>query len=486
MPLNAHELMTTILPAIELTQRRALCVALLLIVFAGCPNKPNEDGGVKGSKAKPAPLVVLVADDPPLAAAIAREWRGRTEEDLTVRDLTLDQLSRASRIPGDVVIFPPGHLGEFAERSFIVPLENQLLEEADFHYRDIFDLMRLRELRWSGRTYAAPLGSPQLLLCYRADLFDRIALPPPTDWRSYHQAVERFAQHADHADQLPTIEPLADGWAGQTLLARAAGYAVHRDQLSPLFRLGTLEPLIDQPPFVRALEELVAAVKAAKADKMRTSPAEAFQAIASGQCVMALAWPTSGVSGELPPSRAGKLAFAALPASRQAYHFATSTWNDRDAEDTGVVPLLSIAGRVAAISASSQDAARAGGLVIWLAGRDTSEHVGPTSAATTLFRQSQVAHSGRWTPQLTADESRQYAETLAGTLSRPKAMNGLTLPGRRDYLAALDRAVADALGGKPAAEALAAAANQWREITSERGEEAQRRAHSHSLGQSTQ
>ena len=58
-----------------------------------------------------------------------------------------------------------------------------------------------------------------------------------------------------------TIEPLAPGWAGLVLLARAAPYAKHRDNYSALFDIETMEPLVAGPPFVQALEELVAAAK---------------------------------------------------------------------------------------------------------------------------------------------------------------------------------------------------------------------------------
>ena len=51
------------------------------------------------------------------------------------------------------------------------------------------------------------------------------------------------------------------GWAGIVLLARAAPYATHPSNYSKLFSIETMEPLVDGPPFVRALEELVATAR---------------------------------------------------------------------------------------------------------------------------------------------------------------------------------------------------------------------------------
>jgi ABC-type glycerol-3-phosphate transport system substrate-binding protein len=483
------------------------CTAAILLVFlAGCPSAPVAVPGQPSAFVK-KPLVLLVAEDPQLGQAIAREWRGRTEEELTVRDISFAELTKATRLPGDAVIFESGLIGQLAERGLIVPLENSALEDADFNYRDIFDHVRLREMRWANRTVAAALGSPQLLLCYRSDIFEKLGLEPPTDWTEYQQALERLADRANLGDLAPPAdqpwyashEPLADGWAGQLLLARAAAYALHRDQVSPLFRFDKMTPLIDQPPYVRALEELVAAAKASRGADARLSPSEAFAALRAGHCALALTWPTAGATTEstTPTRRASegppastpdsrqqpKISFARLPGGRQAYRFATQTWEMRSEEFPEHIPLLSISGRMAAVTASSADAHRAAGFVLWLAGRDVSQQIGPHSQATTLFRNSQVASSSRWTPALSPEASRQYAETLAATRAAPRAFPGLLLPGRLDYLAALDEAVRQALADQPAAEALAAAAQKWREITDLLGVENQLRANSRSLGQ---
>jgi ABC-type glycerol-3-phosphate transport system substrate-binding protein len=139
---------------------------------------------------------------------------------------------------------------------------------------------------------------------------------------------------------------------------------------------------------------------------------------------------------------------------------------------------------MAAVTSSSADPRRAQGFVVWLTSREASSQVGPHSAATTLFRKSQTAGAVRWTGGLADDAARQYAEVLSQTLSLPRAFPGLRLPGRLDYLAALDKAVRQAVRGeKPAAEALAEAAKSWQETTDELGLQQQRRANARSLGQ---
>src|SRR5262249_12280842 len=160
------------------------------------------------------------------------------------------------------------------------------------------------------------------------------------------------------------------------------------------------------------------------------------------------------------------LRFALLPGSGQAYRYGTRRWDERSADESRHVPLLPVAGRMAAVASSSTDRRRAQGFVVWLAGSDVSQQVAPHSLATTLVSQSQMAGAGRWTGSLGPAASHSYTEALAQSLTLPRALTGVVLPGRADYLAALDRAVHATLSGeKTAAAALSEAAKRWREIT---------------------
>jgi len=463
---------------------------LAALWLGGCPG--NSPPPLSATKTLP-PLTVLVVDDPALGQAIAREGRGYEghEEEIKVQDLSLAEAEKAGRLPGDVVVFPAGLIGQFAEPGLILPLEETALEAADFHHRDVFAPLRMGEMRWGNRTLAVTLGSPRLLLAYRADIFEKLALQPPADWTEYQAALERLADREQLGDLAPpaeqpwhaTVEPLAEGWAGQLLLARAAAYALHRDQVSPLFKFDSLEPLIAEPPYRRALEELLAAAKAGQFAEQALTPAAALDELLAGRAAMALTWPaptSPAAKSEVPP----KIGFAMLPGSPTAYNFATKSWDKRSEDQASRVPLLALSGRLGAVSSSSADPARAAGFLAWMAGREAGVVIAPTSAATTIFRSSQVASPGPWTKCLPADAAGQYADALAQTMALPRTFPGLRLPGRSEYLAALDEAVRQAAAGKqPPAEALAAAAEKWRAATQRLGTQQQQRANARSLGQ---
>jgi ABC-type glycerol-3-phosphate transport system substrate-binding protein len=371
-----------------------------------------------------------------------------------------------------------------------VPLDDKGLASDKFERREIFDQVRLRDVSWGNRTVAVPLGSPQLLLAYRRDLLDAAGLTLPQTWAEYQQVIERLApvpREGEPKEGEPkiaaTAEPLADGWAGNVLLARAAAYVTHRDQVSPLFHYTTLEPLITSAPYVRALDELVAAQKHSPPASPLT-PSQALAELCAGRAAMAITWPRpAGVKddplGKLP------IGFALLPGSREAYNFPQKKWEPRKDGEEVHVPLLGIAGRLAAVTSTTADAGQAQSFLVWLASREMSPLVGPSSSETTMHRDSHLADPTRWASGLDAAAAKSYADALKQSTALQRFVS-LRLPGRDEYLAALDKAVQSAVAGQQScADALAAASARWQEITAARGLEKQRQALHRSLGQPT-
>ncbi len=136
------------------------------------------------------------------------------------------------------------------------------------------------------------------------------------------------------------------------------------------------------------------------------------------------------------------------------------------------------------VSAASEHTDAAFELLLWLTDPQWSSQVFAASPSTTLFRSGQVASPKAWVESnVSATAGRQYAEQTEETLARRQFLASLRLPGRADYLAALDEAVQAAVRGrqKPA-EALKAAAEEWRAISKRLGVERQKAAYLHSLG----
>jgi ABC-type glycerol-3-phosphate transport system substrate-binding protein len=466
-------------------------ILLLSVILAGCP-QPSAAPSGGNSATNTQPLRLLVVDDEALGQAIGREWQASTEETVEVKNIATSELAAASRLPGDVIVFPTGLVGQLIDREMIEALDDEPLGKSEFDRRDIFDQIRLREMTWGNRTVATPLGSPQLLLCYRPDVFDKLGLQPPRDWAQYQQLLPALSDRAALADLAPpvdqpwraTTEPLADGWAGQLLLCRAAPYAAHRDQISLLFDIDSCEPLIDRPPYTRALKELAAAAEAGGFGATRLSPPECLDELLAGHSAMALGWPAPRQAASKAKATAD-VRFALIPGATLSYNFATKRWENSEAIEPTHVPTLALAGRMAAVSKNATSRKRSESFVLWLAGKQTSTQIGPRSGWATLFRTSQIADAQRWTGGLNAAQSKQYADTLATALALPQVSPGLRLPGRIDYLAALDQAVQRAAAGESTpVELLAETKQKWSDITAVIGVEKQKLANLRCLGQS--
>ena len=482
--------------------KNLLLITVVWALATGCRPTASSTTAPERSESKPSPsLRVLVIDDVELARAIERQWMAHGENPLQVRLLKREEFSSQEqrRLASDVVIYPSALIGELASRDRLQPLGEQDLSNSAFQWRDIWELPRLHEIRWGGKTLAVPMGSPTLMLCYRQDIFDRLALSVPTTWPAYQATLERLSKF-DGVRELTSIsekdwqggyEPLGGGWASELLLARAASYASHPSQFSTLFDYRDLKPLIDGPPFLRALDELVAAAhlrgmcsdeewervrKAQNTDLVRHE-------LLQGNCAMAITWPCPISSNELKPA-GFPLAFAPLPGSPDVYNFRTASWERRAGAQSTSVPILGISGRLGSIVKECRNVTAAMNLLFFLSGPELSGQISSASKHTTLFRESHLGQVDRWLgPQYGSESARSYGAVIEQSFNQPLCLQSLRIPGRHRYMAVLDEAVwASVTGKSPPREALRSAAQQWEKISDELGRDTQRSAYAQSIG----
>jgi multiple sugar transport system substrate-binding protein len=471
----------------------AFLLAACLAVSSGCNGQSADETTEEETPAAPPSLRVVVIDDQPLSEVIGRQWTARTQGEIELTQMQAEELDTARQILGDVVIYPSELLGTMVARDLIAPLTTETRRDPQLALQDVFDVQRNAETRWGEELYAVSFGSPQLVLWYRSDLFEELKLSVPSTWEEYQQLLPRLArdqlgERAPSQEQpwSAAIEPLAEGWGGKTLLARAATYAKAPSQFSALFDYLTMTPLITGPPFVRALDELVAAAKECPSDSAASDPAAAKQAFLSGQAAIAWSWPSAAKSPDSPEAlpEGMRIGFAELPGSPEAYDFGEEQWIDRRAKDPLHVALLGVAGRLGSVTRDARHAREAAEFLVLVSGREWSGQIAPASHATTLFRQSQLEQPQTWVESsIPNDSAKQYAELVAAVQSQPSHMSSIRIPGCHRYLAALDQAVQASLAGTLSSqEALNKAADEWRTITEELGSDSQRDAYTRSLG----
>jgi multiple sugar transport system substrate-binding protein len=454
-----------------------LVVAGLFALGCGgaADNKKGQGTGEPPLKGNTLTLGVL--GDPPLAAEVTRltaEWQARTGGELKVVELSAEEAAQG-KLAADVVFVPTYAMGPLAEKGLLEPLPAPWRTAPQLAWDDFLEIPRLRESAWGESIHSVPLGSPGLVLFYRKDVLDEAGLEPPRTWAEYQKIAEQFAKKPGGS-----IEPLGKGWAGITLLARAASYARHKSNYSDLFDVESMRPLIDGPPFVTALEELVAAYRTGPAKQLDFDPVGVSGAFLTGQGTLALSWMPAGNVAMAPHS--APCAFAEVPGATRAFDLTQRTWQDRDGPQS--VPLVSLNGRVGAVVKSSPHKGPALQLLLALTTGDWGARISRASSEPTASRRSQWDKPEGWLPRdLPAKAAAQYAAAAQKAAAQPMWMHALRIPGREAYLSALDDAVRAAVEGKEAPQAaLTRAAGRWSEITAGLGKEAQRRAYQRSLG----
>ena len=459
---------------------RILSAFLLLGFLAGC-------GG--GGSPQPAALPwqgqqvkVAVVGDQQMEKAVQRiqgEWEARTGAKVEVVAWEVSEepgkmawdAAKFNGMKADVILYPSPWLPDLAEAKHLLPLSDAWRTQPKLHWEERFELLRRREATWGeSKVLAVPLGSPVLMLFYRADWFREAGLKPPSTWAEYQQAAQHFQAQGG------TAEPLGEGWLAVTFLARAASYAKHHNHYADLFDLDTMEPLIAGPPFVRALQELQAAYATGTPDQLGYTPHQARLYLEAGRAAMALTWPDrqSAPVQEVPPGF--ELGVAELPGSLQSYNLTLAAWEDRAAVEH--VPLLGFSGCLGSVNQNTPYPAAAEELLASLAGEEWGASVSQSNPSTLPPLRNTNWRSG-WLPTgpcSTAADS--LSSTLRSTLSRPHR-----LPGHSRYLSTLDASLRSCLTGHLTPEAsLSQTATSWRTITSELGTSAQRTAYQRSLG----
>lgn len=470
----------------------ALPVIACALLLTGCPTGETPSNSPENGNGHSRPVRLLVVGDPHLADAMEREWTASGQGELTIRQLSIDELAAADRLAADCVVYPSDQLGLLVERGLIVPLPASVLASGQHGRTDIFRLLRLHESGWGGTPYAVPFGSPQFVLLYRKDILAKIDRRPPETWQEYQEIAQSAEQYLAAADESKTgtphaaAEPLANGWAGKLFLARAAAYVRHADYYSAAFDFETMQPMIAAPPFVKALQDTVAAAKLSGPERMEMTPQLARDIFFAGHAALAITWPTAADARQ--PAKSQErldIGVAELPGSDQVYDFRTKKWESRD--EVAHVPLLSISGRLGSITSSARRTRDAADALVWLTSPQMSALISPHSPETTLFRSSHLAGPRRWVgPRLGEKAAHQYAGAVQTALGRPQWMFAPRLPGNQRYMKSLDEAVRKAVRGEATPQqALEEAADRWQQITEELGRENQRDAYQQSLGLKT-
>ncbi len=408
---------------------------------------------------------------------------------------TMSRSLAAGEVGFDVIQASAGWEGEMLGGGHMLPMPDAIRNAPEYDYDDIVPYLQGPTRTWDGVTYGASIDGDMHHFNYRKDVFasDDLAAEwgrsggkgtfgPPQTWQQV-QAYSRFFEGKTGPDGLPTygiLDPLArsGGLGTYFLFSRASAYAKHPDDPAFFFDPETMRARINSPAFVRALEDIIAAIPAAPPDQPNAGWLQSLDEFLGGAGTMAHWW--ADIGSEMYTSDRSvvqdKVGFSILPGSPDVYNHATGGW-DR-IEGNNFAPYLAFLGWGLYVTQASSErgvSEAAWDLVKHLSSRDITlwMNIYPSG-----MNPSRVSHfnAADWTvagyPEAVA---RQYLQSIADSYNHPNRIVDLRIPGQGEYwIAAEDEWTRAVSGELPAQEALDNAAAKWEDITDQYDRESQK------------
>lgn len=358
---------------------------------------------------------------------------------------------------------------------------------------------------WDGKTYRISIDGDCHTFNYRTDVFSDAELAKawkdeghqgewavPITWQKV-QEVTKFlkGKKAAGQDAYGYLDP-AKGWGGfgfYFLESRTTAYAKHPDDKAWLFDVDTMKPRVNNPAFVRAIQDVIDALPSEPADQLNADPGTtAFQQFLAGTGSMLAWW---GDVGSMAKTSDGSVigdtvAFSILPGSDDVYNSKTGQW-DKLASGPNFAPNMAYIGWgvyvMARVDSDPVKQKAAWSAAAHLGGKDLSLW---TAAYPSGFQPYRNSHFN--IPEWVAagyDEAfiTSYLKSQSDSYNHPNAAIEPRIPGIFQYYSVAEDELAKIYAGGSTAQAGAdAIAAAWEKITDQIGRENQIKLYKASLG----
>ena len=475
--------------------RRWVALAALSAIGTGC-GLPGPDDVSGPPRTFPGVTVTVAAVGDPEALAAVRAWKTTWERETGATVAFAPEPVEPGDLRGaDVVVFPGDRMGALADAQALAilpdkairppaPLGTGEMPPDPLAFADVIPAFRESVSKYGEDRMALPLGGSGLVLVSRRDAFESeankkaaaeagLALAPPETWEELDALVAFFAGRGRAGIVAPFGED-PEGVGDALLLARAAASGLHPDHYALLFNPDTLEPRIASPPFVEALGA-IAGWKGFAPSKAVAFDAEAARASFRAGEAAFLIDRAEMASRWTDPKTPLSVGVAALPGSRRVYEPDRRAWQDLS-EPNRAAYLPRGGGLLVGISASCPEKRRSAAMdfVRALAGPETARlFLIEPSYPVLPVRQKSLA-SGLPDPRSALGvDPRAWGIAVARTITAPRVVPGLRIPGSASYFAALAKARVAAFAGSPPESALQDTANAWWELSKSLGESRQ-------------
>ena len=418
----------------------------------------------------------------------------------------ISQAKATDTVDWDVMEMGAPFEGEWAGSGWLDPMPEWVAAQIDMD--DYVEYLKPPIGTWDGVTYRVSIDGDTHTLAYRTDYYDNEEFAaawaeegdgsewaPPTTWEAMNAHSKFLAGKTDPLtglDAYGVVDPLKYSWGGYGfyfLADRAAPYVKHPDEPAWLFDPDTMEPLVNNPGWVQAIQDVIDLMNTGGAyppDQINKDPnGTAFDQFLAGTGSSVMWWGDVGSNARTSDTSVvgDVVGFDINPGTTKVYNWKSGEWE----ETANVSPHNAYIGWGMYVTKNVSDdplkrkcawsaAAHLGGkdLSLWSAAYPSGFQ--PYRNSHFLFEEWEAAGYDR---AFTED----YLGSNADSYNHPNAANEPRIPGMFQYYSAAEQELVNGLGSGASAQEIADGIYAaWEGITDQIGRESQIELYRASLG----
>ncbi|PZQ99551.1 MAG: sugar ABC transporter substrate-binding protein [Cereibacter sphaeroides] len=423
-------------------------------------------------------------------------WIDLAQADYNAR---LQQSIATGTVDFDIIEMGAPFEGDTAGKGLLSEMPDWVKEQIDM--ADYVGYLQAPVGTWDGKTYRVSIDGDCHTFSYRKDYFTDEAIvaatgmsAAPKTWQevqAYTKAVKGQKDPLTGGDAFGYLDPLK-GWGGfgfYFLESRATAYAKHPDNKAWLFDPTNMKPYVNNPAFVRAIQDVMDVMADQPADQINADPGTtAFSQFLAGTGSALSWWGDVGSNAKTSDSSVvgDVAAFSILPGSDDVYNNTTGAW-DKLPSGPNYAPNMAYIGWgvyvMSTVDGDEKKKKAAWSAAAHLGGKDIALWMSAYPSGFQPYRNSQFNYD-EWEA---AGYDRAFIENWLGankdSYNHPNAAIEPRIPGIFQYYSIAEDELAKGFSGqyKSAQETADAIAAAWEKITDQIGRENQIKLYAASL-----
>ena len=420
------------------------------------------------------------------------DYNARLQQSIATKTVDFDVIEMGAPFEGDV-----------CGKGLASEMPDWVKKQLDMD--DIVNYLKPPVGTWAGKQYRVTVDGDCHNFNYRSDVFADKGLADewakagnktpwgvPKTWQQVNAATKFLkGKKLGNQDLYGYLDP-TKGWGGFAfyfLGSRATAYAKHPDDKAWLFDVDTMKPRVNNPAWVRAIQDVLDSLPFEPADQLNADPGTTgFQQFLAGTGSMLSWWGDIGTNVYTNDSSTiqNKAAFDILPGSDDVYNAKTGKW-DKLASGPNYAPNLAYLGWgvyvMARVDTDAKKQKAAWSLAAHLGGKDIALWMAAYPSGFQCYRNSQH-NIDEWVGAgYEKNFISNYLDSQFNSYNHPNGAIEPRIPGIFQYYSAAEDILAQIYSGKmKAQEGADAIAAAWEKLTDQLGRDSQIKLYKASLG----